>query len=29
VYKVSPYGNLPDTAPARIEEYGIELSLFD
>ncbi len=29
VYKVSPYGNLPDTAPARIEEYGIDLSLFD
>lgn len=25
VYKVDPYGNLPDTAPARIEEYGIEL----
>ena len=29
VYKVSPYGNLPDTAPARIEEYWIDLSLFD
>lgn len=25
VYKIDPYGNLPDTAPARIEEYGIEL----
>ncbi|NQV69496.1 MAG: general secretion pathway protein GspK [Pseudohongiella sp.] len=25
VYKVDPYGNLPDTAPARIEEYGIDL----
>ena len=25
VYKIDPYGNLPDTAPARIEEYGIDL----
>ncbi len=25
VYKVDPYGVLPDTAKARIEEYGIEL----
>lgn len=25
VYKIDPYGNLPDTAPARIEEFGIEL----
>lgn len=25
VYKVDPYGVLPDTARARIEEYGIEL----
>jgi general secretion pathway protein K len=24
VYKVDPYGVLPDTAPARVEEYGIE-----
>ena len=24
VYKVDPYGVLPDTSPARIEEYGIE-----
>lgn len=29
VYKVSPYGNLPDTAPARIEEFGIELPLLE
>jgi len=29
VYKVSPYGNLPDTAPARVEEYGIELPLLN
>lgn len=29
VYKVSPYGNLPDTAPARIEEFGIELPNLD
>jgi general secretion pathway protein K len=25
VYKVDPYGILPDTAPARIEQYGIQL----
>jgi len=25
IYKVEPYGMLPDTAKARIEEYGIEL----
>lgn len=25
VYKVDPYGRLPDTAPARIEEFGIAL----
>jgi len=25
IYKVDPYGVLPDTAKARIEEYGIEL----
>ncbi|MFM1895633.1 MAG: hypothetical protein RLZZ385_707 [Pseudomonadota bacterium] len=25
VYKVDPYGRLPDTAPPRIEEYGIKL----
>lgn len=25
VYKVDPYGVLPDTAKARVEEYGIEL----
>jgi len=25
IYKVEPYGMLPDTATARIEEYGIEL----
>jgi len=25
IYKVEPYGVLPDTAKARIEEYGIEL----
>jgi len=25
VYKVDPYGFLPDTAKARVEEYGIEL----
>lgn len=25
VYKIDPYGRLPDTAPARIEEYNIEL----
>ncbi len=25
VYKVDPYGTLPDTARARIEEYGVEL----
>jgi general secretion pathway protein K len=29
VYKVSPYGNLPDTAPARIEEFNIELPLLN
>ena len=25
IYKVDPYGMLPDTARARVEEYGIEL----
>ncbi|PCI77075.1 MAG: hypothetical protein COB20_09075 [SAR86 cluster bacterium] len=25
IYKVDPYGVLPDTAKARVEEYGIEL----
>jgi general secretion pathway protein K len=25
IYKVDPYGMLPDTAKARVEEYGIEL----
>ena len=25
VYKIDPYGKLPDTAKARVEEYGIEL----
>ncbi|PCJ27746.1 MAG: hypothetical protein COA96_02530 [SAR86 cluster bacterium] len=25
VYKIDPYGVLPDSAPARVEEYGIEL----
>lgn len=25
VYKVDPYGMLPDTAKARVEEYGIEI----
>jgi len=25
VYKVDPYGYLPDTAPARVEQYNIEL----
>lgn len=25
VYKIDPYGNLPDTTPARIDEYDIEL----
>ena len=25
VYKIDPYGFLPDTASARVEEYGIEL----
>jgi general secretion pathway protein K len=29
VYKVSPYGNLPDTAPARIEQFNIELPLLN
>lgn len=29
VHQVNPYGHLPDTAPARIEEYGIELPLLD
>ncbi|MBL4821482.1 MAG: general secretion pathway protein GspK [Gammaproteobacteria bacterium] len=24
VYRVDPYGYLPDTAPARVEQYGIE-----
>ena len=25
IYKVDPYGMLPYTAKARVEEYGIEL----
>lgn len=25
IYRVNPYAYLPDTAPARVEEYGIEL----
>lgn len=25
IYKIDPYGMLPDTAAARVEEYGIEL----
>ena len=25
IYKVDPYGMLPDTASARVEEYAIEL----
>jgi general secretion pathway protein K len=25
IYRVNPYALLPDTAPARVEEYGIEL----
>ncbi len=29
VYKIDPYGNLPDTAPARVEEYDIELSMLN
>ncbi|MFK7863360.1 MAG: general secretion pathway protein GspK [Pseudohongiellaceae bacterium] len=29
VHQVNPYGVLPDTAPARIEEYGIELPQLD
>lgn len=29
VHQVSPYGILPDTAPARIEEFDIELGLLD
>lgn len=28
IYRVAPYGYLPDTAPARIDEYEIDLSQF-
>lgn len=29
VYNVNPYGHLPDTAPARVEQYDIEIQGFD